>query len=172
MTESPSAGELAAALEECSKKGGRIGIATGTFGLIHAGTVRFLRAARAECDHLFVAIFSEPAGDDGSGDPPSRIETAARHLMKPGERRRVLTAIEGVEVADFAGQDGLSLSEWVRLAPSARWMASDSEGDVGAGCEAQLRQAGVTIQMIHEGDSCTTRALLRRMGASGRERGG
>jgi hypothetical protein len=155
--------DLASALEQCSRRGVRIGVALGAFGLIHAGTVRFLHAAKAQCDSLLVAVLSGSGEKMGGDNPSARPETSARHLLRPDERRRVLAAMKGVEAAGLAEDEGLSLAEWARRVPSARWFVDGAE-DAPA-CGALLEGLGIRAETLHPEDSCTTRGLLVRMGA-------
>ena len=149
-------GSVAEGLAECRSAGRRIGVAVGAFGLIHAGTVRFLRAARGECDSLFVALLAPsaiPAGGERAGQ-----------LLRPDERFRLLESLQDVDaVARIDQQGGMSLAELHAAAPGAEWLGSADDKDVDAATRDELRRLGVAVRDIVAAAGCTTQSVLRRM---------
>lgn len=149
---------VVARLGQCAARGERIGVALGVFGLIHAGTIAFLRQARARCDRLFVAVLPEP----------ERVEGAERaaELLRPDERLRILALVEGVEaggVALLAGGSPQEPRTWRQAAPEAIWMCAAAEEDVSATVRADLAQLGVELSALAGTETCTTRAVLERL---------
>jgi D-glycero-beta-D-manno-heptose 1-phosphate adenylyltransferase len=80
------AGALAARLRA---QGRRIVLANGCFDLLHVGHVRYLAAARALGDVLFVGINSDAA--------VARLKGAGRPLMPAGERAEMLASLRDVD---------------------------------------------------------------------------
>jgi len=80
------AGALAARLRG---EGRRIVLANGCFDLLHVGHVRYLEAARALGDVLFVGINGDAA--------VARLKGAGRPLMPAVERVEVLAALRAVD---------------------------------------------------------------------------
>ena len=69
--------------------GRRIVLANGCFDLLHVGHVRYLEAARALGDVLFVGINGDAA--------VARLKGPGRPLMPAGERVEVLSALRAVD---------------------------------------------------------------------------
>src|SRR5256712_12028293 len=82
----PEAARLAARLRA---EGKRIVLANGCFDLLRVGHVRYLEAARALGDVLFVGINGDAA--------VARLKGAGRPLMPAVERVEVLTALRAVD---------------------------------------------------------------------------
>src|SRR2546426_11785600 len=80
------AGALSARLRA---EGKRIVLANGCFDLLHVGHVRYLEAARALGDVLFVGINGDAA--------VARLKGVGRPLMPAVERVEVLTALRAVD---------------------------------------------------------------------------
>src|SRR2546430_14381304 len=80
------AGALSARLRA---EGKRIVLASGCFALLHVGHVRYLEAARALGDVLFVGINGDAA--------VARLKGAGRPLMPAAERTEVLAALRAVD---------------------------------------------------------------------------
>ena len=143
-------------LVQCTAKGLKPGIALGVFGLIHAGTIEFLRHARKECDRLFVAILPVPSNSVASD------KTSA--LLRPEERVRILSAFVEVEAAGLVEETGNpSLKALCEAAPQAVWFSSKAENDVDEATADRLGKLGSPLQVSTPHASCTTAALLERM---------
>src|SRR5438094_8061577 len=80
------AGALSARLRA---EGKRIVLANGVFDLLHVGHVRYLEAARALGDVLFVGVNGDAA--------VARLKGAGRPLMPARERAEVLAALRAVD---------------------------------------------------------------------------
>jgi len=77
--------------------GRRVVFANGAFDLLHAGHIRYLRAARAEGDWLAVGINSD--------DSVRRSKGASRPIVPEAERAEVLCALEAVTRVVVYGED-------------------------------------------------------------------
>jgi len=122
-------------------------VAIGAFGLIHAGTVRFLRAARAECDRLFVVVVAE-AG-------------AEKSLLTADERHRVLSALREIDGVAVVAQPSYGIL--AEAAPDAAWFGFGAEEDLPRGLVATFQSAGIQMKFLNMGETCTTRSVLQRM---------
>ena len=151
-----------ARMSRAASEGERVGIALGTFGLIHAGTIRFLDAARAACDRLFVAALAQTP-------PPAGVCGSSTNLLHPEERVRILNLLRGTDGAGLVAPGGAALEEWRRAAPRAEWMISAAENDVDDSTIARLQKMGTTVRAIPGEGACTTRSLLARI-QSGKDR--
>src|SRR6059058_5495633 len=81
--------EAATLAERLRAEGKRIVLANGCFDLLHVGHVRYLEAARALGDVLFVGINGDAA--------VARLKGAGRPLMPARERAEVLAALRAVD---------------------------------------------------------------------------
>ena len=81
--------EAAALAERLRAEGKRIVLANGCFDLLHVGHVRYLRAARALGDALFVGLNSDAA--------VRRLKGAGRPLLPAAERAELLAALRDVD---------------------------------------------------------------------------
>ena len=81
--------EAAGLAERLRAEGRRLVLANGCFDLLHVGHVRYLEAARALGDVLFVGINGDAA--------VARLKGAGRPLMPAVERVEVLTALRAVD---------------------------------------------------------------------------
>jgi rfaE bifunctional protein nucleotidyltransferase chain/domain len=82
----PELERRAAALRAAGRK---LAFANGHFDILHVGHLRYLRAARAEGDALFVAI-----NDD---DSVARLKGPGRPVVPAAERAELLAALEPVD---------------------------------------------------------------------------
>tara|TARA_R110002074_G_scaffold59806_1_gene145248 strand:- start:39 stop:467 length:429 start_codon:yes stop_codon:yes gene_type:complete len=94
----------------------KIGFTCGSFDLLHAGHVLMLEEARRECDHLIVAIQTDPSIDrPGKNKPVQTLE----------ERKTVLRGIKWVdEIRVYSTEEEL----WNMLsflAPDVRILGAD-----------------------------------------------
>ena len=141
-------------LAACARSGERIGFALGTFPLIHAGTVVYLRRAREGCDRLFAIVLpGEGEQDTGEGT-----------LLRPSERVRVLEMLVEVDGAIRIDlPDAPTLEEVHTAAPAAVWMRCTAENDVDDTTLRRLAQVGIEVNAVDAGQECTTRAILERV---------
>ena len=81
--------EAARIADRLRAAGRRIVLANGVFDLLHVGHVRYLEAARALGDVLFVGVNGDAA--------VARLKGAGRPLMPARERAEVLAALRAVD---------------------------------------------------------------------------
>tara|TARA_R110002020_G_scaffold81803_8_gene202947 strand:- start:963 stop:1391 length:429 start_codon:yes stop_codon:yes gene_type:complete len=97
----------------------KIGFTCGSFDLLHAGHVLMLEEARRECDHLIVAIQTDPTIDRPTKNSP--VQTLE-------ERKTVLRGIRWVdEIRVYKTEEDL----WNMLsymAPDVRILGADWKG--------------------------------------------
>ncbi|MFP4381063.1 MAG: hypothetical protein ACLFUS_11235 [Candidatus Sumerlaeia bacterium] len=137
----------------------RIGIAIGTFPLIHGGAIRFLKEARANCDTLVALILMDPQSlQDSTGG------IMASGLLKPDERGRLLASLRTLDAVQAVDEPQALLTTWSRKLPDARWYANAAEKDLPEGVREMMDNAGIKINFLHQDEPCTTQALVRRMG--------
>jgi rfaE bifunctional protein nucleotidyltransferase chain/domain len=97
-------------------RGARIAFANGHFDLLHVGHLRYLMAARAEGDCLFVAI-----NDD---DSVARLKGPGRPVVPAAERAELLAALAPVDVVVvFSGDSPAPLIS--RLQPDVHCKGTD-----------------------------------------------
>jgi len=82
-------GDAARVAERLRADGKRIVLANGCFDLLHVGHVRYLQAARALGDVLFVGINADAA--------VARLKGPGRPLMPAAERAELLSALRAVD---------------------------------------------------------------------------
>jgi len=88
--------ELRAELERQRRSGRRIVFTNGCFDLLHAGHVRYLRAAKALGDLLVVALNTDAS--------VRRLKGPERPLVKLRERCEVMAALEMVDYVTSFGE--------------------------------------------------------------------
>jgi rfaE bifunctional protein nucleotidyltransferase chain/domain len=153
----------AAWVGERQRMGDRVVMTNGCFDLLHAGHVRYLRAARALGEALLVGLNADAAvwGLKGPGRP----------LVRQEERAEVLSALRWVDaVVLFDEPTAEGLVEALR--PAIYTKGGDYAGPGAAGVdESRLPEARVVrsyggqvvLLPYHDGHSTTT--LIRRLRA-------
>ena len=141
------AGALAARLRA---QGRRIVLANGCFDLLHVGHVRYLAAARALGDVLFVGINSDAA--------VARLKGTGRPLMPAGERAELLTSLRVVDhVVVFEEDTADRLVGLVR--PDVHAKGTDyTEGTVPEA--ASVRAGGGRVAIVGDPKDHGTRDLI------------
>ena len=144
------AGALAARLRG---QGRRIVLANGCFDLLHVGHVRYLTAARALGDVLFVGINSDAA--------VARLKGAGRPLMPAGERAELLASLRAVDhVVVFDEDTADRLVGLVR--PDVHAKGTDyTEGTVPEA--ASVRAGGGHVAIVGDPKDHATRDLIARV---------
>jgi rfaE bifunctional protein nucleotidyltransferase chain/domain len=69
-------------------EGRTIAFANGIFDLLHVGHVRYLQAAAAEADRLFVAV---------NDDPVAALKGPGRPILTAADRAELVAALRGVD---------------------------------------------------------------------------
>jgi D-glycero-beta-D-manno-heptose 1-phosphate adenylyltransferase len=151
------AGSLAARLRA---DGRRIVLANGCFDLLHVGHVRYLEAARAQGDVLFVGVNSDAA--------VTRLKGPGRPLMPAAERAEIVAGLRAVDhVVVFEEDTADRLVSLLRPAVHAKG-TDYSEASVPEA--ASVRSAGGRVAIVGDPKEHATRDLItlirERFGAS------
>ncbi len=110
----------------CSMK---IGFTCGAFDLLHAGHVLMLKEAREQCDHLIVAVQSDPSLDRPEKNKP---------VQSYEERAIMVEAIRWVDEARFYDTEHDLYALLDELKPDVRIVGSDWQGKQFTGCELPI----------------------------------
>jgi rfaE bifunctional protein nucleotidyltransferase chain/domain len=144
------AGALAARLRA---DGRRVVLANGCFDLLHVGHLRYLTAARALGDVLFVGINSDAA--------VARLKGPGRPLMPAAERAEMLGALRAVDhVVVFDEDTADRLVSLVRPAVHAKG-TDYTEASVPEA--ATVRAAGGRVAIVGDPKDHATRDLITRI---------
>ncbi len=145
-----AAGALATRLRA---QGKRVVLANGCFDLLHVGHVRYLAAARALGDVLFVGINGDAA--------VRRLKGPGRPLMPAGERVELLTALRPVDhVVVFEEDTADRLVSLLR--PDIHAKGTDyTEASVPEA--ASVRAAGGRVAIVGDPKDHGTRDLIKQI---------
>ncbi len=148
-----SRGGLHDVLEEHRRAGRRIVFAHGVFDLLHAGHVRYLRAARDEGDLLVVAIHSDASARKLKGDGRPVLTERARTALVAA-----LAAVDYVIVFDDADVEPL-LREFQ---PEVH--ARGADRTVNASRDAELAALlGIRVAVVGDGSPHSTSEIVARL---------
>jgi D-glycero-beta-D-manno-heptose 1-phosphate adenylyltransferase len=148
-----SRGGLHEVLEEHRRAGHRIVFADGVFDLLHAGHVRYLRAARGEGDLLVVAINSDASARKLKGDGRPIVTERARAALVAA-----LAAVDYVIISDEADVTPLLREFQPEVHARGADRASDSAADADL---AGL--LGIRTAVVGDGQKYSTTELLTRV---------
>lgn len=154
-----NAERLGAIGKEMREKGGKLVFTNGCFDLLHAGHVRYLRAARALGDALVVAI---------NGDESVRVlKGEGRPLNSEADRAEVLAALECVDyVIIFAEVRATHLLEKAR--PAIYVKGGDyTRETLDAEERAALERIGAEIRILPFEKGHSTSSLIKKVKGSG-----
>jgi len=144
------AGSLAARLRAAGK---RVVLANGCFDLLHVGHVRYLDAARALGDVLFVGLNSDAA--------VARLKGPGRPLMPAAERAEILAGLRAVDhVVVFDEDTADRLVSLVRPAVHAK---GTDYTDASVPEAASVRAAGGRVAIVGDPKDHATRDLIARI---------
>jgi rfaE bifunctional protein nucleotidyltransferase chain/domain len=142
--------EAAALAQRLRAEGKRIVLANGCFDLLHVGHVRYLRAARALGDVLFVGINGDAA--------VARLKGRGRPLMPAVERAEILLALRDVShVVVFEEETADRLVEALRPHVHAKGTDYTAESVPEA---ATVRAAGGEIAIAGDPKDHATRDVI------------
>jgi rfaE bifunctional protein nucleotidyltransferase chain/domain len=145
--------EAAALAAELRAAGRRIVLANGCFDVLHVGHLRYLRAARALGDVLFVGINSDAA--------VTRLKGAGRPLMPARERAEILAALRAVDhvvIFDDDTADGLLTA----LRPAVHAKGTDYSAEAVPEAPA-ARAVGAAVAIVGDPKDHATRDLIARI---------
>ena len=144
------AGSLAARLRADGK---RVVLANGCFDLLHVGHVRYLDAARALGDVLFVGLNSDAA--------VARLKGPGRPLMPAAERAEILAGLRAVDhIVVFDEDTADRLVSLVRPAVHAK---GTDYTDASVPEAASVRAAGGRVAIVGDPKDHATRDLIARI---------
>jgi D-beta-D-heptose 7-phosphate kinase/D-beta-D-heptose 1-phosphate adenosyltransferase len=139
-------------VESWHAQGLRVGFANGCFDILHAGHTRMLRAARAECDRLVVAL-----NDDAS---VARLKGAGRPVNPLEDRAAVIAALASVDAVIAFPQD-TPLEAILALRPDRLFKGSDYTIEQVVGAAEIASWGGRTILLDLLPGRSTTSILAR-----------
>jgi rfaE bifunctional protein nucleotidyltransferase chain/domain len=146
-------------LEEHRRSGRRIVFADGVFDLLHAGHVRYLRAAHAEGDLLVVAIHSDAS--------TRKLEGAGRPILTERARAALIAALAAVDyvvIFDDANVSPLLREFQPEVHASAADRANAEPQD--AGLAALL---GIRVAVVGDARPQSTAELVARLRRGGNQ---
>ena len=112
-----------------SEKRGRVGFTCGAFDLLHAGHIMMLQEAKSVCDHLIVAVQSDPSIDRASKNMP---------IQEYKERIIQVEAVRYVdEVVLYDTEEDL-VHLLTKLNPDVRIIGADHKGKKFTGWELPI----------------------------------
>jgi rfaE bifunctional protein nucleotidyltransferase chain/domain len=143
---------LAAIVEADRRAGLTVAFANGCFDLLHAGHVRYLRAAAAEADRLIVAVNGdETAGAKGPGRPVLRAE----------DRAELVAALRAVDYVTIFHEPTVA-PLLTLLRPDVHCKGTDYTADSVPERETVLAYGG-RIAIVGDPKDHSTRDLLGRI---------
>jgi rfaE bifunctional protein nucleotidyltransferase chain/domain len=133
--------------------GKRVVLANGCFDLLHVGHVRYLTAARALGDVLFVGLNSDAA--------VARLKGPGRPLMPAAERVELLTALRVVDHVVVFDED--TADRLVALVRPAVHAKGTDYTETSVPEAASVRAAGGRVAIVGDPKDHATRDLIARI---------
>jgi len=149
--------ELADIVKKEKSAGKVVGFTNGCFDIIHAGHVRYLGAAKNECDILIVAVNSD--------DSVKRLKGSDRPLNKQEARLEVLSALESLDYLTIFDEDTPE-SLIKKLTPDVLFKGGDWNEDKIAGA-AHVKTHGGKVKIIHYLEGHSTTSLINKIREKG-----
>ncbi len=138
-------------LQSATEQNTSIAIALGEFGLIHAGTIEYLKQIIEQTDSaLFVAIF------------PNWDKENSKQLLRTDEKFRLIQMMENVKGVILLSEDLCVLKAIKEIAPDALWYIHANERNFSTNFE-QIQQQQIKPELINTNQDCTTENILQRM---------
>jgi len=145
--------ELAAIIDEKKASGNVVGFTNGCFDILHAGHVRYLKAARDKCDLLVVGVNSDSS--------VKTIKGEERPINPQDARVEVLSALECVDLVTLFDEE--TPEELINaLTPDMLFKGGDWEEDaiVGAG---HVRANGGKVFVIPFEEGFSTTSIIEQI---------
>jgi rfaE bifunctional protein nucleotidyltransferase chain/domain len=133
--------------------GQRVVLANGCFDLLHVGHVRYLTAARALGDVLFVGLNSDSA--------VARLKGPGRPLMPAAERAEVLAGLRAVDHVVVFDED--TADRLVSLVQPAIHAKGTDYTEATVPEAASVRAAGGRVAIVGDPKDHATRDLIARI---------
>ena len=145
--------DLARRIAEHKSKGQKIVLANGCFDVLHAGHVRYLKAAREQGDVLVVAINSDAS--------TRKLKGAGRPVMAAEDRAELVGALDAVNyVMIFDEPDVRALLHELRPAVHAKGTDYTAETVPERDEAARL---GIRVAIVGDPKEHSTRGLIERV---------
>lgn len=109
----------------------KIGFTCGSFDLLHAGHAMMLQEAKSYCDHLIVAIQSDPTLDRESKNKP---------IQSYEERIIMLRAIKYVDEITYYDTEKDLYELLKRINPDVRIIGADWQGKQYTGYDLDIKK--------------------------------
>jgi len=108
----------------------KIGFTCGAFDLLHTGHALMLKEARVQCDHLIVAVQSDPSLDRPEKNSP---------IQSYEERTIMVKAIRWVDEVRFYDTESDLYALLEEIKPDVRIVGIDWQGKQFTGCELPIK---------------------------------
>jgi len=139
--------ELAAIVKEEKDSGKIAGFTNGCFDILHLGHIKYLKAAKKECDLLIIGVNSDAS--------VKRLKGEGRPLNSQQARLEVLAAVEYVDYVTLFEEDTPE-TLIKELTPDIIFKGGDwHEDDIVGGAHVKLRGGKVKVIPYEEGYSTT-----------------
>jgi len=145
--------EAGALARRLRANGQRVVLANGCFDLLHVGHVRYLTAARALGDVLFVGLNSDSA--------VARLKGPGRPLMPAAERAEVLAGLRAVDHVVVFDED--TADRLVSLVQPAIHAKGTDYTEATVPEAASVRAAGGRVAIVGDPKDHATRDLIARI---------
>lgn len=144
---------LADLLKGCKKNGKTTGFTNGCFDILHVGHVRYLEAARAECDLLVVGVNSDAS--------VKRLKGDTRPVNPEDARMEVLSALECVDHVTMFDED--TPEDLIKfITPDIIFKGGDWEEDDIVGGD-HVKAAGGKVRVIPYVEGYSTTNIIEKM---------
>ena len=140
-------------------QGLRVGFTNGCFDIVHPGHVALLKAARAGCDRLVVALNTDAS--------VSRLKGPTRPVNDLNSRAQVIAAIRHVDLV-IGFDDPTPIALIRRLLPDVLVKGADYTVQTVVGADV-VRDAGGRVLLVDLVSGQSTTAIVKRMTAAARE---
>ncbi len=142
------------------RRGRRVALANGLFDVLHVGHLRYLEGARAQADHLIVAVNADASA--------RRLKGPGRPVVPEGERAEL---VAGFECVDFVTLFSEPTVEAVLRAvrPDVHCKGTDYTPDSVPERDV-ARELGIRVAIVGDPKDHATTDLIRRIQTGSEER--
>ena len=144
---------LRAAVKKARSAGKKVGFTNGCFDILHLGHVKYLEAAKKECDILVAGVNSDAS--------VRRLKGPARPVNDEKARLTVLAAVESIDYVTLFGED--TPEKLIRsLTPDVIFKGGDwKEKDIVGG--SHVKSAGGRVRVIPYVKGFSTTRMIERL---------
>ena len=145
--------ELKSEALRAADAGQTVGFTNGCFDILHAGHVKYLQAAKRECDILVIGVNSD--------DSVRRLKGDSRPINGESARLEVLAALECVDLLTLFHED--TPQELIQsLTPNVLFKGGDWTEDSVVGAQ-YVKENGGKVSIIPYVDGFSTTAIIEKM---------